>query len=89
MKKRAYSYGIIALLIVMAVVLMLVANAWREVGPTAIDIHDAVESGPISDHGQTEAASQVRSGGLPGVRETQREANDHNAEVQEALDEIE
>ena len=79
----------IALLIVMAVVLMLVAKAWRAVAPEALETTDALNSGPLSTHGQEEAASEVRSGELPGLRDTRRETDDHAAQVQQALDAIE
>jgi len=79
----------VMLLIVMAVVLMLVANAWRTMAPAALDTHDALNSGPLATHGQTEAAQEIRKGGLPGVRETQQETNKHTADVEEALASIE
>ena len=79
----------IMLLIVMAVVLMMVANAWRTLAPAALDTHDALSSGPLSTHGQNEAAEEIRKGGLPGVRDTQRETDKHSADVQEAMDAIE
>ena len=89
MAKRGFSFGMIALLIVMAVVLMLVAKTWRTVAPAALDTHDALQSGPLNDHGQREAANEVRSGGLPGVQETKQEADEHNAAVERMLSEIE
>jgi len=89
MAKRSFSFGMVALLIVMAVVLVLVARAWRTVAPAAMDVHDLSHSGPLDDHGQTEAASAVRQGGLPDLRQTQQETDEHSARVQEALDEIE
>jgi hypothetical protein len=79
----------IALVIVMAVVLVLVAKAWRSVAPEALEASDALPSTPVSDHGQTEAAGALRSGELPRLHETRQEADDHNARVQQALDEIE
>ena len=89
MAKRTPSFGMVMLLVVMAVVLMLVANAWRTMAPAALDTHDALNSGPLSTHGQEEAAQEVRKGGLPGVRDTQKETDKHTAEVEEALASIE
>jgi hypothetical protein len=76
----------VALLVVMAVVLILVAKAWRSVAPEAMETHDALQSGPLSDHGQEEAAGALRSGELPKLGETRRETDEHSARVQEALD---
>jgi hypothetical protein len=78
----------VMLLIVMAVVLVLVAKAWKSVAPEALEASDALQSGPLNDHGQSEAANEVRSGGLPRLHETRQEADDHNARVEQALDEI-
>ena len=79
----------VMLLIVMAVVLMLVANAWKTMAPAALDTHDALNSGPLATHGQTEAAQEIRKGALPGIRETQQETDRHTAEVEEAMASIE
>jgi hypothetical protein len=79
----------VMLLIVMAVVLMLVANAWRTMAPAALDTHDALKSPPLTTHGQEEAAQEVRKGGLPGVYDTKAETDKHTAEVEEALASIE
>jgi len=79
----------IALLIVMAVVLVLVAKAWRSVAPEAIEASETLGSGPMNDHGQKEAAGSLRSGELPKLGDTRRETDEHSARVQEALDAIE
>jgi hypothetical protein len=79
----------VALVIVMAVVLMLVAKSWKTLAPVALDTHDALNSGPVNDHGQTEAAEEIRSGRLPRLRETKQEADQHNATIEKALSEIE
>jgi hypothetical protein len=77
------------LLVVMAVVLMLVAKAWRSVAPEALEASDALQSGPLNPHGETEAAGAVRSGELPRLQDTRKETDEHSARVQEALDAIE
>ncbi len=89
MAKRGFSVGMIALLIVMAVVLVLVAKTWRTMAPAALDTHDLLKSTPLDDRGETEAGEAVREGGLPNLRETTRETDEHAARVQEALNEIE
>jgi hypothetical protein len=89
MAKRGFSVGMVALLIVMAVVLLMVAKGWKAVAPAALDTQDVLQSGPLHDHGQNEAADEVRSGGMPRLQETRQEADEHNARVEQALTEIE
>jgi hypothetical protein len=76
----------IALVIVMAVVLVLVAKAWKSVAPEALEASGALPSSPVNDHGQSEAAGALRSGELPRLHETRQETDDHHAQVQQALD---
>ena len=78
----------ILLLVVLAVVLVLVANAWKTVTPTVLDVRD-VQSGPLNNHGQEEAGEELRRGNLPRLRETQENTDAHAAQVQEALNAIE
>ncbi len=74
----------ILLLVVLAVVLVLVAKAWKTVTPTVLDVRD-VQSGPLDNHGQEKAGAALRKGDLPGLRETQENTDAHAAQVQEAL----
>ena len=79
----------VLLVVVMAVVLILVAKSWKAVAPAALDTQDALNSGPLSDHGQPAAAGALREGGMPNLRETQAETDQHSAQMQEALEAIE
>ena len=74
---------------VLAGVLWLAAKAWRTGAPTALDTQDALQSGPLNDHGQREAGEALRKGDLPRLRETQENTDAHAAQVQEALDAVE
>ena len=53
----------ILLLVVLAVVLVLVAKAWKTVTPTVLDVRD-VQSGPLDNHG-TPKSSIVRPETVP------------------------
>ncbi len=81
--------GTILLLVVLAVVMLLVAKSWKTIAPTALDTQDALQSGPLHDHGQGEAGDAIRKGDLPGLRETQENTDAHAAQVQEALNAVE
>ena len=72
------------LVVVMAVVLLMVAQAWKKVAPTAIDVNRAAE-GSYATHGQDGAAEQLRSGGLPRVTDMVGSTDAHSAQVQDAL----
>jgi len=89
MAQRGFGVGMIVLLIAMAIVLVLVAKSWRSVAPAAQQVQGAQSGIPMDDHGQAEAANEVRSGELPKLQDTQRETDEHAARIQEALNEIE
>ena len=77
--------GMILLVVVLAVVMLLVAKSWKTVAPTALDTQDALQSGPLNDHGQGAAGAALRKGDLPRLRETLGNTDAHSAQVQEAL----
>ena len=79
----------IVLLIAMTIALVLTARSWRSVAPAAQQVHDAQGATGFDDHGQADAAGEVRSGEIPNLQDTQRETSEHTARVQEALNEIE
>ncbi len=78
----------ILLLVVLAVVMLLVAKSWKTLAPAALDVQDALQSGPLDDHGQGEAGQAIRKGDLPRLRETQENTDAHSARLQEALDAV-
>ena len=90
MTRRGGSFGIVVLVVVLAIVLLLVARSWRAVAPEAIDV-----SGPgggamvLDDRGQTGAGDAVRSGELPDLREMQQNTDAHAQRVGDALAETE
>ena len=80
MKFKGGSFGLLGVLIVLAIVLYLVAQNWQKIAYT---------TGPGTDsHGETEAAAEVKSGELPDLQQTQSATDDHTAEVNAALDQI-
>jgi hypothetical protein len=89
MARRGFGVGMIALLIVVAVVLTLAAKAWKSVAPEVLEINGAAQIGPLDTHGQDEAAGELRSGQLPRLSDTRRETDEHSARVQEALNAVE
>src|SRR5262245_54786425 len=82
------SFGILMTLVVMAVVLLLVAEAWKKFGPAAISVQQATEGeGPVvvPDHGETGAGQALRQGKLPRVHEMRKRTDAHSEDVQKAL----
>ena len=83
--KKTSSFGMVMLVIVMAVVLVMVANAWRSTAPAILDTQNVLDSNPAAAHGEAGAARQVRDGSLPRLSDAQRTTDAHAAQVQEAL----
>ena len=89
MKPKGGSFGMIALVIVMAVVLFLVAQAWNRLVPEAVETTKSLTPTTVHDHGQAGAGAAVRSGDLPDLDATRDATGVHSADVQQALDAIE
>jgi hypothetical protein len=66
--------GLVVLLVVLAIVLLLVARAWRSVAPTAAGLGAA-----------TSPRGEVAPRDLPDLGETRERTDDHAREVQDAL----
>ena len=81
MRKPGGSFGMLILLVVVAVVLYLAGKAWNSVAPTAKEL----DRSP-STH---EAQSGIKSGEAPPLRpsldEMQKTTSSHTADVDEAL----
>ena len=80
MKLRGGSFGLLGLLVVLAIVLTLVAKNWQMLADMTSPGRD--------DHGETEAAEQVQAGELPDLQQTQAASDDHTNEVNAALAQI-
>lgn len=72
-------------MVVLAVILMLAANAWKSSAPTAIEIHDLTEDPALSDHGEAEAGEEIRSGSLPNLEQMQAATRSHAERLDEAV----
>jgi len=87
MSRRSGSFGLVLLVVVMAVVLLLVARSWKAAAPhLAETIHARPEVArvPASDADATgDAGDSPRA--LPGVGEMRRATGRHADQVQEAL----
>jgi hypothetical protein len=89
MAKKGGGFGLIMLVIVMAVVLLLVAKTWKNVAPTVVDLDRANSMvGPLDSHGENDAAEEVRSGDLPRLSQMEQRTEEHAAEVGNALEQI-
>jgi hypothetical protein len=81
MKLRGGSFGLLGLLVVLAIVLVLVAKNWQMLA-------DNMMSPGRDAHGEHEAAEQVQAGELPDLQQTQAASDDHTNEVNAALEQI-
>ena len=87
MGRKRGSFGLVLLIVVMAVVLLLVARSWKAAAPSLAETMrarpeaaraaggDTAETGPAGDSPR----------GLPGVGEMKRATDRHADQVQEAL----
>ncbi len=89
MRKMGGGFGMLMLVIVLAIVLLLAARNWQAVAPTAAQVADPGNAATVEDHGQTEAGEAIRSGRLPDLNEMRQSTAAHSDRVQTALEEIE
>ena len=83
--KGGRGFGMVMLLMVMAVILYLVAKNWEAFGPAAVQVKNH-QGKPILDaHGQEDAAREVRSRNVPDLEDMDREIQKHNAESSETM----
>lgn len=86
MRKSSSGVGFIVLLIALAIVMVLAARNWQAIAPTAMEVTGADGPVAVDDHGQPEAAAELRNGGLPRLGEMEAETDEHSATLREALD---
>ncbi|HEU5179656.1 MAG TPA: hypothetical protein VFW45_02625 [Candidatus Polarisedimenticolia bacterium] len=75
--------GTLLTLAALVIVLLLAAKAWKAAFPAAAQ---ALKPGApiVSDHGDKAAGDAVRSGNLPGLKETGKRTDAHIQQVKEA-----
>jgi hypothetical protein len=87
MGRRGGSFGLVMLLVVLVVVLMLTARAWKAIAPAsgAIMPTSATEAVRVAE---PDTAGDAQYSDLPNVGEMQQTTSEHADQVQEALDSI-
>jgi hypothetical protein len=83
--KGGRGFGMIMLLMVLAVVLYLVARNWEAFGPAAVQVKNQKGKPILDAHGQEDAAEEVRSRNLPDLDDMQGEIQKHNSESSETM----
>jgi hypothetical protein len=89
MKKMGGGFGLVMLVVVMAVVLLLVAKQWKAVAPTAMQLDDGTPMVVPETHGEDAAGEALQRGGLPDLNQMRQATGQHAQEVQETLEEVE
>jgi hypothetical protein len=89
MAKRGSGFGMVMLVVVLAVVLLLAARSWRSLAPAAMQVSDPELGSKVDDHGQAGAGAAVRSGQLPDLNDMRQQTDAHSQDVQDALKAIE
>lgn len=76
MSRNKSSFGLVALVVVMGVVLFLVAQAWKKLTP---------ESGDVAEAAHTEIREAAGPGDLPRLDDVRQSTDSHAEDVQDAL----
>ena len=83
--KGGRGFGMVMLLMVLAVVLYLVARNWEAFGPAAVQVKNHKAQPILDAHGQEDAAQEVRSRNVPDLDDMQGEIQKHNSENSETM----
>jgi hypothetical protein len=89
MRKMGGGFGLVMLVVVMAVVLLLVAKQWKAVAPTALQLDDGTPMVVPETHGEDAAGDALQRGGLPDLNQMRQATGQHVQQVQETLEEVE
>ncbi len=77
--------GTLLTLAALVIVLLLAAKAWKAAFPAAAQaLKPGSSQQAIPDHGDKEAADAIRSGNLPGLKETGKRTDAHIQQVKDA-----
>ena len=88
--KKAGGFGMVVLVIVLAVVLLLVARQWKAVAPTAMQIDDRGNVAVVPEtHGEDAAGEALQRGGLPDLNGMRQATSSHQKQVEDAFATIE
>ena len=84
-RRRQRGISMVEVLVAMAIVLYLTAQAWNAMAPTALDVNSAASA---EDRGALDEMPEDEPGRLPGLKEMQDTTREHNEQVDEALKQI-
>lgn len=84
MNRRGMGVGFVAVLIVVAIVLVATARAWKSVEPTALQVMRPGSRGSVPAHGDAQAAAAVQKGDLPDLQDMKEATDVHSKQVEEA-----
>jgi hypothetical protein len=87
MRGKGGGIGMVVLLVVLAVVLLLAAKAWKSATPTLSQLPGGENLGPVSDHGHSEALEALPGNSLPNLEQMQKATSEYSDLVQETLEE--
>jgi len=87
--RKGGGFGMVLLVVVMAIVLVLVAKQWKAVAPTAMQLDDGTPMVVPETHGEDGAGQALQRGGLPDLNQMRQATGQHAQQVQETLEEVE
>ena len=82
-------FGLIMLMVVMAIVMILTARSWRQLAPHAIEVTNPPPAeAPASNQDSTRPELIEGAGYLPNLNEMRRNTAAHTDRVEELADQI-
>jgi hypothetical protein len=86
MRKGGGSFGMIVMVVVMAIVLYLVARAWSNMAPQALTVTNLSASPADLEADEGGSGESASPGHLPGIQEMQETTARHEEQVREAME---
>ena len=83
MRRSLGGFGLVLVVIVVAIVLLLTARAWNAVAPTAAELRDPPD--PATADVREAATTAVRDGSLPRLDDLRQRTGAHSEDVANAL----
>jgi hypothetical protein len=82
-KKTGGGLGFVIAILALVILLLLTARAWNSVLPAAKQALRPGAAGTVPDHGQTGAGEAIRSGGLPDLKQMNRNTDQHIRDIKD------
>jgi hypothetical protein len=80
-KSGGGGFGYVIAIVVVVILLLMSVKAWKNAAPAAAQVLKPGAPATLPDHGQTDAARELRSGNLPDMKKMGKNTDDHIQEI--------